>query len=116
MEYGPAPESDKPALDWLAAHGREFGISVGGRWVKGSDGKLFDVINPATTQRLARVVQAGPPDVDAAGRAAREAPPGWAAIPRPRAAPPPFPPARRGAKQCPLLPPPQGREQTETVR
>src|SRR5438128_344295 len=78
MEYGPAPESDKPALEWLAAHGHEFGISVGGRWIKGSDDKLFDVINPATTQRLARVVQAGAADVGAAVRAAREALPGWA--------------------------------------
>src|SRR2546425_8886338 len=59
MAYGPAPESDKPALDWLAAHGHEFGIAVGGRWIKGSGGKLFDVINPATTQRLARGGQAG---------------------------------------------------------
>ena len=81
MEYGPAPESDKPALDWLAGHDPAFGIYLGGRWVKGSDGKLFDVINPATTQRLARVVQAGAPDVDAAVRAAREALPGWAALP-----------------------------------
>ena len=25
MEYGPAPESAQPALDWLEAHGRVFG-------------------------------------------------------------------------------------------
>src|SRR5712692_3482040 len=81
MEYGPAPESDKPVLDWLAGHQHAFGIYVGGRWVAGAEGKLFDVINPATTQRLARVVQAGDADVDAAVRAARAALPGWASLP-----------------------------------
>src|SRR3989475_628429 len=80
-EYAPAPESDKPALEWLAAHGHDLGIWVGGRWIRGTDGKLFDVITPASTQRLARVVQAGAADVDAAVRAAREALPGWAALP-----------------------------------
>src|SRR6059036_3251774 len=81
MAYGPAPESDKQAREWLEKHAREFGLFIGGRWVKGESGESFDVINPATTQRLARVVQAGAPDVDAAVRAAREALPGWAALP-----------------------------------
>src|SRR5216683_2844887 len=80
LEYGPAPESDKPVLDWLAGHNHAFGIYVGGRWVAGEQGKHFDVINPATTQRLARVVQASAADVDAAVRAAREALPAWAAL------------------------------------
>jgi aldehyde dehydrogenase (NAD+) len=80
MEYGPAPESDKPVLDWLAGHNHAFGIYVGGRWVAGEQGKHFDVINPATTQRLARVVQASAADVDTAVRAAREALPAWAAL------------------------------------
>src|SRR5216683_2988370 len=80
LEYGPAPESDKPVLDWLAGHNHAFGIYVGGRWVAGEQGKHFDVMNPATTQRLARVVQASAGDVDAAVRAAREALPAWAAL------------------------------------
>src|SRR2546428_11400978 len=104
MEYGPAPESDKPALDWLAAHGREFGISVGGRWVKGSDGKLFDVINPATTQRLARGGQAGAPPVGAGGPPARGAPPRSGGPPPPPPPPPPGAPVPRGAQRPPPLP------------
>ena len=65
MAYGPAPEADQPALEWIARHGGEFGLYVGGRWVKGQDGRGFDVINPATRAKLARVVQAGAPDVSA---------------------------------------------------
>src|SRR5205809_628017 len=68
MEYGPAPEAEQPALEWITRHGGEFGLYVGGRWVKGQDGRGFDVINPATRAKLARVVQAGPADVSAVGQ------------------------------------------------
>src|SRR5436305_9686072 len=80
MAYGPAPESDKPALAWLDQHGRDFGLFVGGRWTKGKNGDGFDVINPATTAPLARVTQAGKADVDAAVAAARKAFPAWSAL------------------------------------
>jgi len=80
MAYGPAPESDKPALDWIARHDGAFGLFLGGRWTNGKSDAGFDVINPATTARLARVSQAGPADVDAAVAAARKAFPGWSAL------------------------------------
>src|SRR5213080_456965 len=80
MAYGPAPESDKPALEWLERHGRAFGLFVGGRWTKSKNGDAFDVINPATTAPLARVTQAGQADVDAAVAAGRKAFPGWSAL------------------------------------
>jgi aldehyde dehydrogenase (NAD+) len=80
MAYGPAPESDKPALEWVGRHGGEFGLFVGGRWTKGQTDERFDVINPATTARLARVTQAGAADVAAAVAAARQAFPAWAAL------------------------------------
>src|SRR6266516_4332114 len=78
MEYGPAPETDQPVLEWLARHGGAFGLYVGGRWVPGQDGRSFDVINPATRATLTRVVQAGAADVSAAVAAARAALPAWA--------------------------------------
>src|SRR3989441_1143133 len=81
MAYGPAPESDKEARDWLAKHGAEFELFAGGSWVKPASGEWFDVINPATTQRIARVPQAGKADVDAAVAAARAAFPGWSGLP-----------------------------------
>src|SRR6266540_123747 len=80
MAYGPAPENDKPALEWIARHDGAFGLFIGGRWVKGESGELFDVINPATTQLLARVTQAGQADVAAAVAAARGAFPAWSAL------------------------------------
>src|SRR5713226_1804633 len=80
MAYGPAPESDKPALEWLARHGGEFGLFIAGRWIKGKTDEGFDVINPATTARLARVTQAGSADVAAAVAAARQAFPAWSAL------------------------------------
>src|SRR5690348_1041588 len=82
MAYGPAPESDKPALEWVAQHEGRFGLFIGGRWTKVSNGggEAFDVINPATTASLAKVAQAGPADVDAAVAAARKAFPTWSGL------------------------------------
>ncbi len=80
MAYGPAPESDKPALEWIARQDGAFGLFIGGRWTKGTSDAGFDVINPATTARLARVTQAGQADVDAAVAAARKAFPAWSAL------------------------------------
>ena len=81
MEWGPAPEASGPALEWLQAHGGEFGLFIGGRWVPPSAGETFDTINPATRGTLARIAQAGKPDVDAAVEAARRAFAGWSGLP-----------------------------------
>ena len=68
MDYGPAPESDKDALAWLARHDRAFGHHVGGRFT--AVGETFDVVDPATSKVLAKVTQGTAADVDAAVRAA----------------------------------------------
>ena len=80
LEWGPAPESSGPAQAWLEARGRAFGHFVAGRFVAGVEGETFEVINPATTEVLARVTQGGAADVDAAVRAARAAFPAWAGL------------------------------------
>ena len=77
MEYGPAPESDAAAQEWLEKHNRSFGLFIGGEWVPGH-GKPFDSINPATGKKLATLAEATAADVDAAVKAARAAQPGWA--------------------------------------
>src|SRR5881409_878372 len=81
MDYGPAPESAAPALEWLKHHGDgQIGHHIGGEWVAPAEGQYFETINPATTAVLARVAQGGKADVDAAVTAARAAAPGWAAL------------------------------------
>jgi len=75
MEYGPAPESDKEALGWLAKHERVFGHFVDGGWT--DPGTTFDVINPSTSKTIARVTDGTKADVDAAVAAARRALPAW---------------------------------------
>ena len=37
MDYGPAPEADKPALEWLARHREGFGHFIDGRWTKAGE-------------------------------------------------------------------------------
>ena len=78
MAYGPAPESDKPALEWLAKHDAKFGHYIAGAWTKSAS--PFDVSNPATNKRIAVVSQGSKKDVDAAVKAARKALPGWQAL------------------------------------
>jgi aldehyde dehydrogenase (NAD+) len=75
MEYGPAPESDKEVLGWLAKHERVFGHFVDGAWT--DPGRTFDVINPSTSKTIARVTDGTKADVDAAVAAARRALPAW---------------------------------------
>ena len=81
MDYGPAPESEAPALEWITRHGGEFGHFIGGRSVRSAGGELFDTVNPATARPLARVSQGNAADIDAAVAAARAAFSAWAALP-----------------------------------
>ena len=78
MEWGPAPESAAPALEWLDGHGRRFGAFVDGAFRE--PGETFTVRNPATGEMLAEVAQGSEADVDAAVRAAREAHGPWSAL------------------------------------
>ncbi|HVH66622.1 MAG TPA: aldehyde dehydrogenase family protein [Gemmatimonadales bacterium] len=80
LAYGPAPESDKLALEWIAKHRGQLGLFIGGRWTNGTGSEQFDVVNPATASTLARVTQAGATDVDAAVVAARKAYPPWSGL------------------------------------
>jgi aldehyde dehydrogenase (NAD+) len=78
MEYGPAPEGDAPAREWLSRHGARFGHYIGGAWTKPAS--PFDVSNPATGKVIAQVSQGSKRDVDAAVKAARKALPAWQAL------------------------------------
>lgn len=78
MEYGPAPESSKAALDWIAGHGGKFGLYIGGEWKEPSAAKHFESYNPANGQVIASISQAGPEDIDAAVESAKKAQTIWA--------------------------------------
>ena len=78
MEYGPAPEGDKPAREWLAKFDGKFGHFINGGWTKVA--ATFDVSNPATGERIAQVSQGTKKDCDAAVKAARKALPAWQAL------------------------------------
>ncbi|MEO5568496.1 MAG: aldehyde dehydrogenase family protein, partial [Gemmatimonadaceae bacterium] len=78
MEYGPAPESDKEALAWIASHDGRFGQFIDGKWTKSRE--YFDVTNPANGKLLAKVGQGSKGDVDAAVKASRAALQGWQAL------------------------------------
>ncbi len=76
MEYGPAPEGDGPARDWLAANQECFGHFINGRFSRpGAD--RFESNNPATGEHLAWLSQGNTRTVNQAIKAARSAQPAW---------------------------------------
>ncbi len=79
MEYGPAPEDAKLVNEWLDAHGRKFGVYVGGQWQPGTD--HFPSFNPATGEVNAHIAQSSADVVDQAVKAATKAQKEWAANP-----------------------------------
>ena len=81
LEWGPAPESDKFAREWLDNHGPDFGMYINGAWVKSQSGENFETHNPATGELLGTISQAGKTEVDAAVSAARAALPEWSSSP-----------------------------------
>ncbi|MBC6408757.1 MAG: aldehyde dehydrogenase family protein [Rhodobacteraceae bacterium] len=78
MAYGPAPENDTEAQQWLKAHQRRFGPFINGTF--GTPARGFATTNPATGKRLATLSRATQADVNAAVCAARSAAPSWAAL------------------------------------
>jgi aldehyde dehydrogenase (NAD+) len=67
-QYAPAPESKS-----AATINKQYDLFINGEWVKPSNGKYFDTINPANEEKLSEVADANAADVDTAVKAARKA-------------------------------------------
>ncbi|MFZ0604686.1 MAG: aldehyde dehydrogenase family protein [Roseiarcus sp.] len=78
MDYGPSPEGGEHVKAWLEEHESGFGHFINGVFTKPAD--LFDVFNPASGERIARVSQGSAKDIAAAVAAARKAQAKWAAL------------------------------------
>jgi len=79
MEYGPAPESDAEARDWIATRGPDFGHFIDGAFTDAGQG--FAAKNPATGEEIARLTQGSAHDVEVAVAAAAKAFPKWSKLP-----------------------------------
>ncbi|MCV6598110.1 MAG: aldehyde dehydrogenase family protein [Mangrovicoccus sp.] len=75
MEYAPAPESPKTALDWIAGRNGCFGTQIAG--IEHRSGPAFQALNPATGAPLAQIHSTTPEELDLAIKAARKAQPDW---------------------------------------
>jgi aldehyde dehydrogenase (NAD+) len=80
LDYGPAPESASPAIDWLDRHERKFRHFIADAWHPPGAGEYFDTIDPARSRTLAAVAQGGADDVAAAVAAARTAFASWSRL------------------------------------
>ena len=81
MDYGVAPEANDQVLAWLDSKQREFKHFINGEFIASADASQFDVIAPATGEKLASVAQSGQKEIDAAVSAARGAFKRWSALP-----------------------------------
>ena len=75
-DYGPAPESDDFANEWLWDGERSFGHFIGGSWT-GGEGEVRETRCPADGRLLATFRYGTDADVNRAVAAAREALSGW---------------------------------------
>lgn len=80
MVYGPAPETAKPAIEFLEAHQRSFDLFIDGAWVKPKSKKYAETHNPSNKEFLAKIAEADETDVHLAVQAANRALPEWVAI------------------------------------
>ena len=80
MEYGPAPEPADLALSWLDEHRHTFHPFINGEFARFMDELYFESVNPSNGQPLARIVQCGENEVNAAVTAATSAFPSWSAL------------------------------------
>ena len=80
LAYGVAPETSKPAFDWLAEHNNKFGLFINNEWREPSSKEWFDSVNPATAKRLGDIAQASDDDVQDAVKAARKAYGKWSQL------------------------------------
>ena len=81
MPYGPAPESPAAVIAWLEEHNRKFGLFIDNSWKFPKEAEYYPSQNPATGDKLADSVQAGPEDVDEAVAAACQAFDDWSHTP-----------------------------------
>ncbi len=86
LDYGPAPEAASAAFDWIAEHGPEFKLYIGGEWKAASSGGTIAVENPATGESLGAIPKATSEDIDEAVACAKAAFPSWSVLPGPERA------------------------------
>ncbi|MCB9310230.1 MAG: aldehyde dehydrogenase family protein [Lewinellaceae bacterium] len=80
MTYGPAPESQNEAIEYLNSHQKRFQLFIDGKWQAPLSKKFFETKNPSNKKVLAEISDANAEDVDKAVKAAQKAQKSWAAL------------------------------------
>ena len=80
LSYGPAPESDATARQWIAEHDGKFGLFINNEWVHPAGASYRPSVCPGTGEELALTCDGSAEDVDAAVAAARTAFESWSTL------------------------------------
>ncbi|MFL2858079.1 MAG: aldehyde dehydrogenase family protein [Planctomycetota bacterium] len=77
LDWGPAPEDQSAALEWIARSGETPAHFIGGEWTPSESGQTFPTKNPASGAVLRELASGTANDVAKAVEAAKSAQPTW---------------------------------------
>ena len=77
LDWGPAPEDQSAALEWIARSGETPAHFIGGEWTPSESGQTFPTKNPASGAVLRELASGTANDVAKAVEAAKSAQPVW---------------------------------------
>lgn len=86
LRFGPAPEEDQSARDWMEKHesgakAGQFGHFIDGKWFHGEGGRNYRAtVCPATKDQMCETLEGSNADVDVAVAAAKRAEGPWSAL------------------------------------
>ena len=72
IEYGPSPESNELATEWLKKNDYTINNFINGEFTKPKNGSYFETLNPATGVAIARVAHSTEEDVNFAVKSAQK--------------------------------------------
>jgi len=81
MSYGPAPEAQDSAQQWIDKHDGKFGHFIDGKWTSPEGRKSYETKSAATGEVLASTIQGTEEDVESAVAAAKTAHEEWSRLP-----------------------------------
>ena len=77
LDWGPAPEDQSAALEWIARSGENPSHYIGGDWIPSESGQTFSTKNPSNGETLRELASGTAKDVSTAVEAARAAQGPW---------------------------------------
>ena len=80
ISYGPAPEDSKEVYEWIKRLNKPNKIFINNKFVKSSESKKLDILNPSNKNVIGKLTVSSKKDVNEAVKAAKKAFPKWSKL------------------------------------